>query len=115
MATVLKARKEAAEAKVDSHPSIIELRKMHCDPAIAREFELLKAENKKLQQEASRLRELDMGNKFEVRAPVRYSIPSHQRVIVPACCMWLCKCCAVVSHPAFSPKRTASTILECTH
>lgn len=72
MATVLRARREAAEAKAEAHPSIVELRKMHCDPAIAREFELLKAENKKLQQEASRLRELDIGGKFEVRTTVRY-------------------------------------------
>jgi hypothetical protein len=71
MATVLKARREAAEAKVEAHPSIIELRKMHCDPAIAREFELLKAENKKLQQEASKLRETEVAHKFEVRSQVR--------------------------------------------
>ena len=75
MATVLRARREAAEAKAEAHPSIIELRKMHCDPAIAREFELLKAENTKLQQEASRLRELDIGGNFEVRTTVRCLFP----------------------------------------
>lgn len=74
MATVLKARREAAEAKLEMNPSIVELRKMHCDPAIAREFELLKAENKKLQQEASRLREQDVANKFEVRSQVYFRL-----------------------------------------
>jgi hypothetical protein len=71
MATVLKARREAAEAKVEAHPSIIELKKMHCDPAIAREFTLLKMENKKLQEEVSRLRGEHVANNFEVRAAVQ--------------------------------------------
>jgi hypothetical protein len=70
MAEVLRARREAATAKAESHPSLVHLRTMNCDPAVAREFELLRAENKKLQQEAAKLREQLVANKFEVRSQV---------------------------------------------
>jgi hypothetical protein len=70
MAAVLKARREAAEAIAEAHSNIIELKKMHCDPAIAREVTLLKTENKKLQEEVSRLRGDHVANNFEVRTAV---------------------------------------------
>eukprot|EP00892_Ulva_mutabilis_P009161 jgi/Ulvmu1/6617/UM003_0254.1 len=62
---VLELRRRLADSVVATQPAAIHLTSMHCDPAIAREFEYLKSENAKLIQSNSQLRGNLAGAQFK--------------------------------------------------
>lgn len=68
---VVELRQRLADAMAASQPAAIHLTSLHCDPAIAREFEYLKSENVKLNQANSQLRSSVAAVQFKPTDDVR--------------------------------------------
>jgi hypothetical protein len=70
MVELTDVRRQLAEAAAAAQPNTLHLAAMHCDPAVAKEFELLRGENSKLNQENSSLRSTIAALQYKPTDPV---------------------------------------------